>query len=101
MLHAFSLIAKPVACPGHLPYFSCIWCFLFGTLVGIMDSEAKCWQESMLGGSSIRNKLFSWWKLFGGKSDILNNNNYSLKKVNGICPHLARLAVGMIETWLK
>ena len=35
--------------------------------VGILDSEAKCWQESMFGGSSTRNKLLPWEELLGGK----------------------------------
>ena len=41
-------------------------------LLGIMDSQAKCWKESMFGGPSTRNTLYSWEKLFRGNiTDLL------------------------------
>lgn len=39
-------------------------CNLF--LSGIMDSQAKCWKESMFGGPSSRNTLYSWEELSRG-----------------------------------
>jgi hypothetical protein len=52
---------------GHI--FHILHCLQYWVFSGIMDSQAECWEESVLGGSSTRNTLFSWEKLFGGKLD--------------------------------
>lgn len=49
---------------------------LFFVCLGILDSKAECWEDSMPGGSSTRNKLFSWEELHRGNKNFGWHVNY-------------------------
>ena len=49
-------------------YPSLVLILFFNVFSGILDSKAECWEESMPGGSSARNKLFPWEELHRGIS---------------------------------
>lgn len=55
----------------------CSISYLFVVLIGLLASEAKCGEKSLLDWSSIGYKLFWREKLLGGKKSYLNNKIFN------------------------